>query len=299
MAPQRQRFSELFRRRIHNRVSPGGLTVLNKDGPKATIRIYDEIGFFGITAEEVAAELEQINAAEIEVQIASLGGDVFDGIAIYNALRAHPARISTRVDSMAASIASVIAQAGDTRIMLTGSQMMIHEAWGIAIGSAADMRDLADILDKQTDVIAGIYAERTGGDVADFRSMMEGETWFTADEALEAGLADAVITPASQDPPADRTDTKFTEHADSVIAEVERLVARAEEVIAFRTEQGKPPLSEDSVEAFRRLDDARNRLADAIASQPSDNTGPEKDELADELVSEYARFVHLTQGATT
>ena len=286
-------FADLIRDAIRNRTSPAGLTVLNADGAKATIRIYDEIGWFGITAENFAAELSEITADEIEVQIASLGGDVFDGIAIYNALRTHDARITTRVDSMAASIASVIAQAGDHRIMLTGSQMRIHEAWGFAIGNASDMRDLADILDKQTDVIASIYAERADSDRSDFRDLMEGETWFTDEEAVEAGLADEVVKPARQDKPEDRADIKFSEQAASVVTDVEQLVTRAEEVIAFRSEQGKPPLSEDSVEIFKRLDTARDRLADVITSQTPETN------IADELDREYVRFVELTQGVDT
>ena len=280
----RKPFAELFAEHIRNRLTPGGLTVVNKTGPKATIRIYDEVGFFGITAEDFAAELDEITADEIEVQINSLGGDVFAGVAIYNALRTHSARITTRVDGMAASIASVIVQAGDTRIMLTGSQMMIHPAWGFAMGSASDMRDLADILDKQTKVIAGIYAERAGTD--GFVELMEAETWFDADEAVDAGLADEVVKPAKA--PEDRVDIKFSEQAESVITDLDRLTDRTEKVIAFRSDQGKPPLSEDSVEIFKRLDVAHSRL-DVITSEPDPSDGRSDD---NELAREYVRFIH-------
>ena len=281
-------YSELFRGQVGNRLGPPGLTVSNTAGEKATIRIYDEISWWGVTAEDVASTLEEITASEIEVQLSSLGGDVFEGVAIYNALRAHPARVTVRVDSIAASIASVIVQAGDHRVMLSSAQLMIHEAWGFAIGTSDDMRKRADTLDKQTDIIAGIYAERTDGDVADFRALMEAETWFTDEEAVAAGLADEVVKPAVQPAPADKTDRKFSAHAASVITDVEALIERAEEVVAFRTSQGKPPLSEDAVAAFGRLEAASRRLDDVIT--PETQT-----DIDDEVGREYVRFVELTQ----
>ena len=163
---------------------------------KVDIYLYDEIGVFGTTADDLMRELKDIKTVLIEVHISSHGGDIFDGLAIYNALRTHSARVVTTVDSLAASIAAVIAQAGDTRRMVTGSQMMIHEAWGIGMGGAEAMRDYADLLDKQTDNIAGIYAERAGGKKAHFLSLMKDETWMNPDEAVSEGLADAVVRPA-------------------------------------------------------------------------------------------------------
>ena len=134
--------------------------IRNATGPVATIRIYDEIGYWGVTADDLARELAAVTAPEIEVQINSPGGDVFDGLAIYNALRMHKAKVTTRVDGLAASAASVIVQAGDRRVMVKSAQMMIHEAWGLAIGPAAELREFADLLDMQNDVLAGIYADR-------------------------------------------------------------------------------------------------------------------------------------------
>lgn len=165
----------------------------------ATVRIYDEIGFWGVSEEDFARDLASIDASEIEVQISSPGGDVFAGIAIYNALRAHPARVTTRVDGVAASIASVISQAGDHRVMLSGSQMVVHAAWGIAIGPASEMREYADILDLQTENIAAIYAARSGGDKAKFVELLaEGDTFLNAAAAVELGLADEVVDPPRQ-----------------------------------------------------------------------------------------------------
>lgn len=200
-------------------------TTTNKNGTNgpAKLRIYDEIGIWGVTEEEIASELSQITAAEIEVQISSPGGDVFSGIAIYNALRAHPARITTRVDGIAASIASVIVQAGDRRVMLSASQQMIHPAWGIAIGDSNDMRSMAKLLDRQTDVIAGIYAERSGRPKAAIRKLMDAETWFTDREAVTAGLADEVVNPS-----AENTKNKLTAEQQAVIAAAEWELWQAE-----------------------------------------------------------------------
>ncbi len=174
--------------------------VKNQSEHSAELVIYDEIGWFGTTAKDVAQQLSALDVSHIDVRINSMGGDVFDGIAIYNALRTHDAEIRTQVDSAALSIASVIAQAGDHRVMVSGSQMMIHEAWGLSVGNATDMRKFGDLLDKQTDTIAGIYAERVGGSgkVKHFRSLMVGETWLSADEAVAEGLADEVFIPKSK-----------------------------------------------------------------------------------------------------
>ena len=161
------------------------------------VYLYDEIGLFGTTANDFQAKLAEIETARINVHISSKGGDIFEGITIYNALRTHSAPITTTVDALAASIASVIAQAGDTRFMLTGSQMMIHDAHGFGEGGADDFDELAEKLRFQSDIIAGIYAERAGGTgkKAHFLSLMKDETWLNADEAVSEGLADEVIKP--------------------------------------------------------------------------------------------------------
>lgn len=192
-------FRERMLKRIQNRVPSDWYSISNKSGPVAEVRIYSEIGFWGITAADFVAELDEVTAPEMMVAVNCLGGDVFDGVAIYNALRLHDAHVTTRVDSMAASIASVIVQAGDQRQMVKSSQMMIHEAWGFAVGTASDMRELAGLLDRQTDVIADIYAERAGSYVGEMRSLMEAESWFTDIEAVDASLADEVITPARRE----------------------------------------------------------------------------------------------------
>lgn len=171
----------------------------NSAGGTAELYIYDEIGYWGTTASNLVAELAQLQGvSQIDVHVNSPGGDVFDGLAIMNCLRAHPATITTYVDGLAASIASVIAMAGDTVVMGPHSQLMIHEASGLCIGDADDMRSMAEMLDFQSDNIAAVYAEKAGGDVAAWRALMVTETWYTADEAVAAGLADEVAQRAPQ-----------------------------------------------------------------------------------------------------
>lgn len=169
------------------------------DDDTVVIRIYDEIdAWWGVSSESFARELALVTASNIEVQINSPGGDIFEGIAIYNTLRAHPAHITTRVDGLAASAASIIAQAGDTRVMLTSTTMMIHEAWSIVIGPAEEMRAAADLLDQLNDQAAELYAARAGGDAQEFRQLMADETWLTPDQAVELGLADEIVDPGSK-----------------------------------------------------------------------------------------------------
>lgn len=162
----------------------------------AQVHIYAEIGAWGITADQFCKDLGQLDAKSVDVRINSPGGDVFDGIAIHNALVAHPAVVNVHVDGVAASIASVIAMAGDKVTMARGSQMMIHEGHTVAVGAAADMRKQADLLDTVSDTIAGFYAERAGGTVPDWRGRMRKETWYSAEEAVQAGLADEVAAPS-------------------------------------------------------------------------------------------------------
>lgn len=181
---------------------PGTIKVqASDDGETAEILIYDVIGFDiwtgeGVTAKQFAEQVKDLgNVSQINVRINSPGGDVFDGMAIYNILVRHPAKIIVDVDGIAASIASVIAMAGDEIRMPENSTMMIHDAWGIVIGNDQDMRDMADILSKLDGQIAGIYARRSKLSDEEARKFMDAETWFTGSEAVAAGLADELTEP--------------------------------------------------------------------------------------------------------
>lgn len=187
------------------------LRVVNQDETGTTrIDLMDEIGFWGITAQDFVDELLAIDSATIELHVNSPGGDVFDGIAIMNALADHPATVNVVVDGLAASAASYIALAGDSVKMNRASQLMIHDALGCCCGNAADMEDFKNLLDRISDTIAGIYADRAGGKVEEWRERMRAETWYSAAEAVTAGLADVAAgtkdAEGDEDPDADEED---------------------------------------------------------------------------------------------
>lgn len=178
---------------------PDWFRISNAAADVAEVYIYDEIGFWGVTAQDFVAQLREVTAPTIHLHLNSPGGDVFDGIAILNALRSHKARVQVTVDGLAASAASFIAMAGDEIVMARNSEMMIHDAFGLCVGNASDMRTLADRLDGVSDNIASIYTERAGGTVTTWRDAMRAETWYTAQEAVDAGLADSVTPAKSED----------------------------------------------------------------------------------------------------
>lgn len=176
---------------------PGGQSwyqIRNAVGsPEADLWVYDEIGMWGLAATDLVRDLGDVKAGVINLHINSPGGEVFDGIAIYNALRAHPAAIHVVIDGLAASIASVIAMAGDTVRIAPNATVMIHEGHMVAIGDAAEMRKAAELLDRCSNNIASIYATHAGHDVEHWRGLMRAETWFNAKEAVASGLADEVL----------------------------------------------------------------------------------------------------------
>jgi ATP-dependent Clp endopeptidase proteolytic subunit ClpP len=174
---------------------PGWYTIKDRaDGP-ARIDIYDEIGLFAVSAQSFITDLAALKGnGDIDLHLNSPGGDVFDGIAIFNALKQRQGTVSVVVDGLAASAASFIAMAASPGelAMAPHSQMMIHDAMSMAIGNASDMTDTAALLDKASDNIASIYAERTGKPVAFWRGQMKAETWYSDQEAVDSGLADKI-----------------------------------------------------------------------------------------------------------
>jgi ATP-dependent Clp endopeptidase proteolytic subunit ClpP len=162
------------------------------DNETAEIFIYDEIGYFGITAKDFVRALKNISAKNIALRINSPGGEVFDGNAIYNALRRQNATITAYVDGIAASMASVIAMAADVIRMPANSMMMIHNPTSGSYGEADELRKDAEVLDKIKEALISAYQRKTGTDRDEIAQMMDDETWFTAAEALEAGFADYV-----------------------------------------------------------------------------------------------------------
>jgi len=163
----------------------------------ATISIFDVIGDDGwtgggVTANRISAALRSIGNKDITVRINSPGGDMFEGIAIYNLLRAHPAKVTVEVLGWAASAASIIAMAGDDIRMGLGSFMMVHNAWGLVIGNRHDMREAAELFDQFDAALADIYQARTGMKRADIEQLMDAETFMAAAQTVEYGFADVV-----------------------------------------------------------------------------------------------------------
>lgn len=163
-----------------------------------TISIYDVIGEDwwtgeGTTAKRIAGALRSIGKVPVTVNVNSPGGDMFEGLAIYNLLREHPAEVTVRVMGIAASAASIIAMAGDKIEMGLGSFMMIHNSWGCVCGNQQDMRDAAELFAEFDAAMTDIYAARTGGDGPSIAAMMAKETWLRPERAIEMGFADATF----------------------------------------------------------------------------------------------------------
>lgn len=162
----------------------------------AEIAIYDEIGGWGITAREFSDELKAYgDLSLIDLHIHSPGGDVFEGMAIYNLLVNHPARVEVTIDGLAASMGSVIAMAGDRITMPENAMMMVHRPWGIQGGDADEMRRYAELLDKVESNLVSAYTKKTGLSDDEVREMLAAETWFTGPEAVERGFADQLAEP--------------------------------------------------------------------------------------------------------
>ena len=167
--------------------------IKNVAGSSVEISVYDEIGYWGVSAADFVTDLGGITAKDITLRINSPGGDVQDGLAMLNALRQHPANIHVIVDGWAVSAASFIAMAGDKVSMAPNAMMMIHDAAGMCYGNSAEMAEMAELLNKHSDNIASVYARRAGGTVEDWRTVMRAETWYTDQEAVDAGLADEIL----------------------------------------------------------------------------------------------------------
>jgi len=176
---------------------------VTNEGDTAKLYVYDIIGGWDLDAGEFVRAVHAIDAAAIDLHINSPGGFVYDAVAMFEAVKAHPAQVAVRVDGLAASAASFLAMAGDSVEIAKGGRMMIHDAQGIGIGGPADMREYADLLDAVSDDISVYYADRAGGDASAWRAAMSATTWYSASESVDAGLADRV-SGGGQGAPEDR-----------------------------------------------------------------------------------------------
>lgn len=157
--------------------------------------IYDEIGQWGIDSKAFIEEIKKISTENILLRINSPGGSVIDGLAIHDAIKRAPQKVTAQIEGLAASIATIIALGADEVTMSQNSLFMIHNVWGGETGGAKDMRKAADLMEKMGDRLVNIYVSKTGKDESEIRYWMDEETWFTADEAYEAGFIDYVEEP--------------------------------------------------------------------------------------------------------
>ncbi len=157
-----------------------------------SIDIFDEIGFWGVSASEVRQSLMKASG-DVTVRINSPGGDVFEGIGILNLLVQHEGHVRVEVIGLAASAASLIAMAGDEIVIADNAYMMVHRAWSVMAGNEADFADTSALLRSIDGSLAKTYASRTGRNERAIKQMMDDETWMTADEAVDAGFADSTM----------------------------------------------------------------------------------------------------------
>ena len=242
-----------------------------------TLRLYDAIdswgGYWGVSAKEFTATLDELadDTTEIRLLINSPGGEVWEGLAILNALRAHPARVVAVVEGIAASSASFIAAGVDECVMMPNSELFVHNAWGLSVGNAADMSKMARDLTQQDRNIAAIYSAKAGGTVEGWLSKMAEEPFFVGDEAVDVGLAD-------------RVEGTATDAAEKAKARFDlSVLARRDSPVAAHGERFSAPKPPDSTEPGtpNRKDEAmaygdlqaglRERLGVTDAS-PSDET---------------------------
>jgi len=157
--------------------------------------IYDEIGAWGMDSKTFIDEIKNISTDNVTLRINSPGGSVIDGLSIHDAIKRMPQKVTARIEGLAASIATIIALGADEVSMSENSLFMIHNVWGGETGGAEDMRKAADLMEKMGGRLLNIYAKKTGKSEDEIRAWMDAETWFTSDEALEAGFINTIDSP--------------------------------------------------------------------------------------------------------
>jgi ATP-dependent protease ClpP protease subunit len=159
---------------------------------EAEITLFDEIGFGGTSAKAFISDLKKLSGQRVHLRINSVGGSVVEGTAIYNALRRHQGGLTVHVEALAASMASVVAMAGDEVAIADNALLMIHNPWSMSMGDADDLRKEADVLDKLKSTLVNAYKRKTGMDADEISDMMKEETWLGAEEAVALGFADYI-----------------------------------------------------------------------------------------------------------
>ncbi len=268
----------------------------------AEISIYDEIGAYGVSAKAFLADLGKLPDADpLTLRLNSPGGSVFDAVAIYNALSRHSGTVTVSIDGIAASAASYIAMAGDEIIMPENAFLMIHDPSGLVMGTASDMRSMADALEKIGASLIKGYTAKSGKAEKEIAKLMAAETWFDAAEAIDMGLADTMVAPVKM---AARFDVSgFRNTPEAIIKAVKAAAKSAEptpapvakpaptakadpepDLTAVRSEvmayaktvvdlcrlAGQPQMAAGFLEAETSLEDVRKALIDARAAVDPD-----------------------------
>jgi ATP-dependent Clp protease protease subunit len=221
-----------------------------------TISMYDVIGYDywtgeGVTAKRVASALRTMGAGPVVVNINSPGGDMFEGLAIYNLLREHKGEVTIKVLGLAASAASIVAMAGDTVQIARAGFLMVHNAWVVAIGNRHDLREYADTLEPFDRAMADIYAVRTGQDQKAMAKLMDDETWIGGSDAIENGFADELL-------PSDQVEQKEGKAAASAVRRIEAALRAS----------GMP-----KSEAMKLISEFKSGAGDPAGSGEGDPTG--------------------------
>ena len=207
------------------------------------------------------------DAQQIDLYINSYGGSVFEGTAIYNQLRRHPAHKTVHVDGFACSIASVIAMAGDEIIMPRNTLMMIHNMWMVAAGNAADLRKAADDLDTINAAGRAAYLDKAGDKLSEEKlaEMMDAETWLTAEECVELGLADQI---AERDADMSAAPAQLSKAAQKMTQRISSMKSLAAQLRALREEAPKPAKEPEPVPDPEPQEVHKPTLMEFLANMP-------------------------------
>ena len=253
---------------------------------EATVYIYDEISWYGIQAETFIKDFNNLTEKTIHLRFNSPGGSVFDGTAMFNTIKNHKSRTIAHIDGLAASISSIVALAADEVRMSENAFMMIHDPWSMVVGSADDMRDEADLLDKVGGTIATTYINKTGKTDEEIKNLMAAETWMTADEALEMGFIDAIDKEERKEKATLFDLSVYANVPDQLIegktAPTAKDMEKALRDVGCSNKQAKAILSEGLQENPRDVDltveppDPVQEPRDVVPEEPRDVVQPEK-----------------------
>lgn len=251
--------------RALDRWNPGVRAAANDED--RTISVYDVIGYDywtgeGVTAKRIAGALRALGAGPVTVNINSPGGDLFEGLAIYNLLREHDGEVTVKVLGVAASAASIIAMAGDTVQIARAGFLMIHNTWVMAVGNRNDLREYADALEPFDVAMADIYAARTGADAKEMGKLMDAETWIGGSAAIEQGFADELL-------PSDQVEQKGAKASASAVRRIEAALRAS----------GMP-----KSEAMRLISEFKSSAGDPAGGGEGDPTEPGPDDPAGNAV---------------